>query len=230
MKKHVRTLWLSDIHLGTRWCKSKILLDFLKHHTAENLFLVGDIVDSWNKNYWYTDYTQNRVIEYLTDFSKFKSIYYIDGNHDDYHNNKQHISEVLALPVIQEASYTTLNNKNLLVIHGHQFDSFKNPSKQSIYRKLYSLMTHKNKNFFSKTFDKVVQFVLKFDLERFKNRTMKIAKNRGYDGVICGHTHNPQVAESEFGIYYNCGDWINLNHCTAVIENNEGEINLVYWK
>lgn len=142
-----RAIWISDVHLGTRWTQSELLLDFLRLHDAEYLYLVGDIVDGWQlqKN-WYWPQAQNDVVQkLLRKVRKGTKVFYIPGNHDEflrgYISHISHETTQLTTPspsfptdahhalltfggitLVREAIHTTADGRKLLVMHGDEFD------------------------------------------------------------------------------------------------------------
>ena len=122
-KAHFRSIFLSDIHLGSKGCQSKLLLDFLNNNTCENLFLVGDIIDCWrlsSKLYWPQEHS-NVFNKFLSMSRKGTKVYFITGNHDDFLRRYQPL-QLGNIELKEEHSYETFHNKNLLIIHGDQFD------------------------------------------------------------------------------------------------------------
>ncbi|MCA3849312.1 MAG: UDP-2,3-diacylglucosamine diphosphatase, partial [Burkholderia sp.] len=118
-----RTIWLSDIHLGSSGCQAPYLLDFLRHNDSEYLYLVGDIIDGWQlKKGWYWPQAHNDVVQkILRKARKGTQVVYIPGNHDE--GARQFCD--LAFGDIQvrgEAFHTTLAGKRLWIVHGDLFD------------------------------------------------------------------------------------------------------------
>src|SRR3979409_2130989 len=118
-----RTIFLSDIHLGTRGCQAELLLDFLKRNESETLYLVGDIVDGWRlKRWWYWPQSHNDVVQkIMRKARKGTNVIYIPGNHDE--AARQYCQLTFGEVHVQEdAIHTTPDGRKLLVIHGAQFD------------------------------------------------------------------------------------------------------------
>ena len=120
---HYRTVFLSDIHLGTRGCQAELLLDFLRHMTCERMYLIGDIVDGWRlKGGWYWPQTHNDVVQKLLRLArKGAAIIYIPGNHDDRVRDfcGVHFGGVV---VARDAIHQTADGRRFLVLHGDEFD------------------------------------------------------------------------------------------------------------
>ncbi len=215
-----RTLFLSDFHLGTQWCRKFDLLSFLDENTADRYYLVGDIIDEWARNYksnWYWDYWCDEIMKKFTDPKR--DVIYLPGNHDQYG-----IPLTLFPNVHISSSYrhVTANGKCFLVTHGHQEDiSVVSMS----WMKSLGLLKLANPRVDGSS-NKIMNM---FD-DRAKNRLIKKAINLGLDGIICGHTHQPMMEYVKRGetiiTYINCGDWI--RNCTAIAENFDGSFEILH--
>lgn len=237
-----KTLFLSDIHLGTRASQADMLLDFLKHNDAETIYLVGDVVDFWRIRrgaVWLQSH--NDVLQkLLRKTRKGTRIVYIPGNHDeglrDYCGQK-----FGGIEFERQAMYTTAAGKRYLVIHGDEFDVVVRYAKWLAflgdrgyefalwlnwplnfcrrqlgfgYWSLSSYLKHRVKS--------AVNFIGDFE----KNLAEE-AKRQNVDGIICGHIH--RAASHDFGDvhYVNTGDWV--ESCTAVGETADGALEMIYW-
>ena len=240
--RHFRTIWISDVHLGTRGCKSEYLLSFLKWNESDFLYLVGDIIDGWRlKNSWYWEQSHNDVIQkILRKARKGVRVVYVPGNHDaaarDY--TGLHFGGV---EVEREAIHKTADGRRLLVIHGDEFDcivryarwlallgdmgyraalSFNNRF-NSIRRRLgypyWSLsafLKHKVKN--------AVEHI-----SNFEGAIAEEAGRRNVDGVVCGHIHHAEIRDIGGVLYCNDGDWV--ESCTALVEHFDGRLEILHW-
>lgn len=215
---HYRTLFLSDFHLGTQYCQTARLLNFLDNNTADRYYLVGDIIDEWARNYssnWYWNYWCDEIMKKFTD--KDRDVIYVPGNHDQYG-----IPLTLFPNIYIGESYrhVTADGKKFLVMHGHQQDrSVLSMSwlKSLGLLKLANPRVDGTNNRIIKHFDKVA-----------KQRLVDQAIALGLDGVICGHTHDPHMQSFKHGKeikYINCGDWI--KNCTAAAEYEDGSFAIV---
>lgn len=244
MKKKVKTIFLSDIHLGSIGCKSEELLEFLKRFKFENLYLVGDIIDFWklrSKFYWTEGHS--KIIKKFLDLSKKNvKIVWILGNHDevlrDYLEYNLNFGNI---EVKNEDYYHSIKKGNLWIIHGDKFDGIVKYSKFICYvgDVLYTWLLYVNHYFnkFRNIFGFKYWSLSLFLKQKTKQAMMFIyeyekaisieCKNLGYDGVICGHIHKPEIKNINNIIYYNTGDWV--ESCSAIIEDYDGEIYLVFY-
>ncbi len=237
-----RSIWISDVHLGTRGCKAEYLLDFLKHTNCEYLYLVGDIIDGWRlKKSWYWPQAHNDVVQkLLRKARKGTRVIYVPGNHDefarDYLNNSFGEIEVLG-----EAIHETADGKRLLVIHGDEFDGVMKYARwlALVGDWAYTLALTLNHWFnwarrrlgysywsVSAYLKHRVKNAVKY-IDDFERSTAAAAKQRNADGVICGHIHHAEVDQIEGIFYGNCGDWV--ESCSALVEHLDGRIEVVFW-
>lgn len=237
-----RSLWISDVHLGTKDCKAELLNNFLKHHSAEQLYLVGDILDGWrmqNGVYWQRSFT--RVIRRLLKLSKQGTpIHYITGNHDEF--LRKYANNALDnIYLKNRCIHTTKDGRRLLVIHGDQFDGVARAHRWLKYAgdKGYDLLMFLNRGYnrwreksglgywslasFIKSRIKRAQTYI----EEYENGAAYAAGRQGYDGIICGHIHHAAIKTINGIEYYNTGDWV--ESCTALAEDQQGQIHLLQW-
>ena len=237
-----RTIWISDIHLGTRGCQAEVLLDFLKHTESETLYLAGDIVDGWRlKKSWFWAQSHNDVVQkLLRKARKGTRVIYVPGNHDealrDYTDN--HFGGVY---VVGEAIHETADGRKLLVLHGDAFDGVVRHAKWLAHLGdwAYNVVLDANTWFnlarrrlglgywslsaFLKTRVKnAVQFV-----DRFEEVVAEEARRRGVDGIVCGHIHKAEIRDIDGILYCNDGDWV--ESCTALVEHFDGRLEIVHW-
>lgn len=227
MSKKINALFLSDIHLGSKGCNAKEVLEVLKMYQPKKLFLVGDIIDGWllkKRIYWTQEYI--KLIRKILTYSKSGTdVIYIAGNHDDFlrQYTPMHLGTI---KVVNSISY-----KNYLIIHGDQFDgivqlkwlgvigSYGYELALIIDRTLKKLGYKKS---FSKMVKDKVKSAVKF-ITDFEKQLAYQAYIKGYQGVICGHIHKPEnktitVREKEIN-YLNTGDWIENNSYIIYDEN-----------
>jgi UDP-2,3-diacylglucosamine pyrophosphatase LpxH len=240
--RQYRSIFISDLHLGTRGCKAEFLLDFLKYNEADNIYLVGDIIDCWRlKKTWFWVQSHNDVVQkLLRKARKGTRVIYVPGNHDeplrDY--DGMTFGEVA---VVNEIVHVTADGKRYLVVHGDAFDGVIKYAKwlaylgDTAYHCVLTLnhwynhvrvrlgLQYWSLSAYLKT---QVKDAVKF-ISDFEDAMAAEARRQGLDGVICGHIHK---AESRMidGIHYiNDGDWV--ESCTALVEHMDGRLEIVEW-
>lgn len=239
---HYRTIWISDTHLGTRGCKAEFLLDFLRHTQCKTLYLVGDIVDGWRlKKSWYWTETQNEVVrEVLKKTRSGCQVIYVPGNHDEVLRDYTNLIFGGVL-VKEEAVHTGADGRKFLVIHGDKFDSVVKYAKWLAHLGdwAYTLLLSTNHYFnlvrrwlklpywsLSAFLKQKVKNAVEF-ISRFEEAVAQEARERGVDGVICGHIHHAEMREIDGILYCNDGDWV--ESCTALVEHENGTLEIVRW-
>ena len=239
---HVRTLFISDVHLGTRGCQAEKLLEFLRYYEADTIFLVGDIVDGWAlKSTWYWPQAHNDVVQkLLRKARKGARMIYIPGNHDEF-LRQYYGSHFGGIEVVEDTVHVTANGRHYLVIHGDLFDVVIKHARwlallgDKAYDFAIWLNTHFNavRRVFGFTYwslsrwaklkvKNAVNFIGAFELALANE-----ARRRGAEGVICGHIHHPIIRPLEGLVYVNCGDWV--ESCTAIIEHFDGRLEIIDW-
>jgi UDP-2,3-diacylglucosamine pyrophosphatase LpxH len=237
-----RTIWLSDIHLGTSGCQANFLLDFLKHNEAETFYLVGDIIDGWRlKKSWYWPQAHNDVIQkLLRKVRKGAEVFYIPGNHDEM--ARQFIGMTFGEIQIQnEMIHVTADGKRLWVTHGDLFDSVMQYAKWLAYLgdTAYTCILVVNRWFNNIRIKMGFQYwsLSQFLKHKVKNAVSFIAdfeaimareaRKRKCDGVVCGHIHKAEIREIDGLLYCNDGDWV--ESLTALVETFDGELKIIHW-
>ncbi len=239
--KH-RTVWISDIHLGTAGCNADLLLDFLKSIQPETLYLVGDIIDGWKlKRGWYWPARHNDVVRRILKLAaRGTRVIYIPGNHDEMLRPYAGLS-LGGVEIALEAIHTTADGKRFLVCHGDEFDAV------VLYHRWlawagdigYSLLLRLNVHFnrarrlfglpywsISAHIKKRVKNAVAF-IGRFEAAVAEAARLRGLDGVVCGHIHSAEIRDFSGITYLNDGDWV--ESCTALAEHSDGRIEIIDW-
>ena len=238
----LRTVWLSDVHLGSRECRVSLLLDFLRHTRCDVLYLVGDIVDIENLRksfYWPASHTE--VLRLLLKKSQEGTrIVYVPGNHD-------HELHALAgvkfggIEIAHQAIHTTRDGRRLLVTHGDQFDAVLGRRSLGVRlggfacRRLLTLnrFVHWLHDVFDRPYWSLAQHLksrfpgAKGFVERYQNATLGAAREAGVDGVVCGHIHHPAIREIDGVLYCNDGDWV--ENCSSLVETMSGRLALLRW-
>lgn len=240
--QHYRTIWISDIHLGTPGCQADALLNFLKHNESDKLYLVGDIIDGWQlRKGWYWPQSHNDVIQkVLRKARKGTRVVFIPGNHDE--AARQFCGMTFGdIPILERDVHTTADGKRLWVVHGDEFDQVVRYAKWLAYLgdTLYNFALMLNRVLnnvrirlgypywsLSQYLKHQVKNAVNFILE-FENALIHEAKHRGYDGVVCGHIHKAEIKTVDGLLYCNDGDWV--ESLTALVEKPCGTLEIVHW-
>ena len=237
-----RTIWISDIHLGSKGSQSEHLLEFLKYNDSEYLYLVGDIIDGWRlTKKWYWPQSHNDVIQkILRKARKGTKVFYIPGNHDE--GSRSFIGLTFGdIKIRNQAFHLTAKEKKLWVVHGDMFDHVIQHARWLAYigDSAYTFLLWINKwfndlrRFFKLPYWSLSQY-LKLKVKKavsfinaFETLMVKEAHRRGCDGVVCGHIHKSELKEINNLIYANDGDWV--ESLTALVEHKDGELEIVNW-
>jgi UDP-2,3-diacylglucosamine pyrophosphatase LpxH len=237
--KHYRTGWISDVHLGTRGSKADSLLEFLRQHEFETLYVVGDLIDVWQLRrgiYW--PQAHNDVIQKLLRAGrKGTRVIYIPGNHDEFVAG--FFGHFGAVEIMPRAIHTTADGRRLLVIHGHELDTVIQNIKWLAYvgdvgyqlllklnapvnaaRRMLGLGYWSLSAYVKKSVKNAVSFI-----GEFEKAIVQYARRDSVDGVVCGHIHSPVIRSIEGTAYYNSGDWV--ESLSALIEHTDGHIELI---
>lgn len=237
-----RAIFISDIHLGTRRAQTSALLEFLRETKCQQLYLVGDLIDSWAlKKSWHWDQFHNDVIQkLLRKARKGTKVVYIPGNHDE--NFRDFVNLRFGrVAVLQDTVHVSATGKRYLVLHGDKFDgviyyapwlaklgdtayewsmslnSAVNKARRRLGMPYWSLSA-----FLKFKVKKAVEFV-----SRFEEAVVREAMTRGCQGVICGHIHTPDDRMIDSIHYLNDGDWV--ESCTALVEHHDGRFEIIDW-
>jgi len=241
-KLRYRTIWISDIHLGTRGCKAGLLLDFLRETESETLYLVGDIVDGWRlKRSWYWHQTHNDVVQkVLRKARKGTRVVYVPGNHDEALRDFLDL-HFGGIHVVGEAIHVGADGRRFLVIHGDAFDAIVASYGwlAILGDRAYNFAVTVNTWFnharlalglpywsLSKYLKLKVKNAVSF-ITAFENAVAAEARRRGVDGVVCGHIHKAEIREVDGVLYCNDGDWV--ESCTALVEHFDGTLEIIDW-
>ena len=241
-RRHYRTVWISDIHLGTRGCNAALLVDFLDHVDCDHMYLVGDIIDGWRlkkRFYWPTGH--NDVVWRIMKRAKRGTrVVYIPGNHDEMFRQFAGM-DFGGVKIRKKAIHQTADGRRLLVIHGDEFDAVMLAHRwlafvgDAAYTWLMRVNTVVNKVrtrmglpywSLSKMAKHKVKNAVAF-INRFEEVVAHEAGSRGVDGVVCGHIHNAEIREIDGVTYYNDGDWV--ESCTALVEHADGMMEILHW-
>ena len=248
MMQDVKTLFLSDVHLGSRHAQTKALLQFLtdveEQSPPEKLYIIGDFIDGWKlKRKWKWNNESNLILRKILSFaSQGTEVYYVAGNHDDFLRTFMYEFQIVEfgnINVGDEYIHETADGKQLLVLHGDQFDLVTRYARWVSkvgdvgYELLLKLNTYVNavraiftdkKWSLSKAVKGKVKKAVNFvgDFEKYLS---KHSREKGCDGCVCGHIHTPEMKVWDDGfLYCNTGDWV--ESCTAIIEDSTGRLTL----
>lgn len=239
-----KSIFVSDIHLGTKFSQAEHLLDFMKDNDSENLFLVGDIIDGWalKRNFSWKQAHSDVIQKVLRKARKGTNVYFITGNHDEF--LRPFLPLVLGdrLKVSNEEEYNSIDNKKYYITHGDFFDSVSMTKRWLAVVGDYGYEFLLHLNHFLQFFRRILGIKRYWSLSKFIKENVKksvsfitdyekilaeYAKHKGYDGVICGHIHKAEIREIDGIEYKNSGDWV--ESCTALVETLEGEWKIIDW-
>lgn len=241
-RRKYRTIWISDIHLGTKGCNADLLIDFLDSVDSETMYLVGDIIDGWRlkKKFYWPDAHNDIVWRILKRAKRGTRIVYIPGNHDEMFRQFTGLN-FGGIEIRRAAFHDTADGRRLLVLHGDEFDAvmlshrwlafvgdalyhtlmganhWVNAGRRALglpYWSLSKMAKHKVKN--------AVEFIGKYE-----KVVARAAAERGVDGVVCGHIHTAEHRVFDHVEYWNDGDWV--EGCTALVEHADGRMEIVNW-
>lgn len=238
-----RSIFLSDIHLGTRGCQADCLLDFLREHESEHLYLVGDIIDFWAMGrsiQWSS--TQNTVVQKILRRARHgEKVIFIPGNHDEALREYDDTSfgDIL---IANEWVHTMADGRRFLLVHGDAFDQVTRHHRWvavlgdiaynflvgvnawlSLARRTLRIRGYWSLAGYAK---RKVKTAINFICD-FEDSVIHAVRERGLDGVICGHIHSAAIKEVDGLLYVNCGDWV--DSCTAIVEHLDGRLELIEW-
>ena len=237
-----KSLFISDVHLGTKGCQADKLLEFFKFSRSENLYLVGDIIDVWAmQKTFYWPQPHNDVIQKILRKARHGTkVFYIIGNHDEVFRKfiPMHFGDI---NIVNRVIHETQLGKKYLVVHGDAWDGVMKYAKwlSKLGSIAYGLLLRLNIviNFFRKLRGKSYWSLAKFLKYKVKNAVKYIgeyertvsdyAKRKNYDGIICGHIHHAEDQNFDGINYLNCGDWV--ESCTALAEKYDGTFEIIYW-
>jgi UDP-2,3-diacylglucosamine pyrophosphatase LpxH len=237
-----RTLFISDVHLGARGSQAERLLDFLRVHDAETIYLVGDIIDGWAlKSNWHWPQSHNDFVQkMLRRVRKGAKIFYIPGNHDEFLRS-YYGTHFGGIEVVEQVVHEGLDGKRYLVIHGDLFDLVVQNARWLAHLgdKAYDFAIQSNRlvNMFRRMFGFPYWSLSQWAKQKVKNAVNYIgafeqtlageARRHNADGVICGHIHYATIRDHDGIHYMNCGDWV--ESCTALVEHHDGRFEILSW-
>lgn len=241
-RRRFRTIWISDVHLGTRGCNAELLIDFLDSTDSATLYLVGDIIDGWRlKRRFYWPTAHNDIVwRVLKRARRGTRIVYIPGNHDEMFRQFTGLS-FGGVEIRRKAIHETADGRKLLVLHGDEFDAimlahrwlaFVGDAAYGLLMRLNVAVNLVRRRLglpywsLSKTAKHKVKNAVAF-IGHFEQVVAHEAGTRGVDGVVCGHIHTAEMREIGGIAYYNDGDWV--ESCTALVEHEDGRMEVLHW-
>lgn len=242
--RRVRAIFISDVHLGSRACQAESLLDFLRTHEAEYLYLVGDIVDFWAMSrgiHWTS--AQNTVVQKMLRRARHgEKVLLIPGNHDEA-LREYHRTSFGDIVVANEHIHVTADGRHFLLLHGDEFDQVTRHHRWvALLGDIgYNLLVRLNgwlsllrrtlrrpgywslAGYAKRRVKKALSFI-----GDFEDSVLRAVRERRLDGAICGHIHSAAIKHVDGLTYGNCGDWV--DSCTAIVEHLDGRLELVEWR
>ena len=235
-----RSIFISDVHLGSYGCQAEKLLNFLQNTTCDQLFLVGDIIDGWQMRgrvYW--PESHERVMKQLLEIAKTGTkVRYITGNHDEFLRNYGAL-QFDTIEIVDEYRLRNKDGREFLVIHGDQYDVITKYARwistlgdvgynlllriNVVVNKVRSLLGYDYWSFSKWVKDSVKQAVSY--VGDFEATVASVCNQRGYAGIICGHIHKAANREVGGVRYLNCGDWV--ESCTAILHTHDGQFQVI---
>jgi len=240
--RRYRTVWISDLHLGTPGCQAVALLEFLREVECEQLFLVGDIIDGWQlRRSWYWPQAHNDVVQkLLRKARKGCRVVFIPGNHDEF--ARKYLGHNFGgIEVAKEWVHETADGRKLWITHGDLFDGVIQCAKwlahvgDTLYELTLKLNRHLNSlrarlglpywslsKYLKLKVKRAVSFISDFEVA-----VAREARKRGVHGVVCGHIHHAELREIDGILYANDGDWV--ESLTALVEHADGQLEILDW-
>ncbi|HTU09890.1 MAG TPA: UDP-2,3-diacylglucosamine diphosphatase [Allosphingosinicella sp.] len=241
-RRRYRTIWISDIHLGTRGCNDRLLIDFLDHVDSDTLYLVGDIIDGWRlKKRFYWPERHNAIVRrFMKRAKRGTRVVYIPGNHDEMFRQFSGMN-FGGVEIRKKAIHVTADGRRLLVLHGDEFDAimlahrwlaFAGDAAYNFLLKMNVVVNAVRRRFnlpywsLSKHAKHKVKNATQF-ISRFEETVAHEAARLKVDGVVCGHIHTAETRQFGDVAYYNDGDWV--EGCTALVEHHDGRMEILHW-
>ncbi|WP_165855380.1 UDP-2,3-diacylglucosamine diphosphatase [Marinobacter sp. JSM 1782161] len=237
-----RSVFISDVHLGSADCQAEYLLDFLDNVRCETLYLVGDIIDliAMQRRVHFPKSHQEVVQRLVRIAADGTRVIYVPGNHDEFLRN--FCGQTLAgIQLLHKAVHTTADGRRFVVCHGDQFDQVVrcSPLLLLVGDRAHGLLLRLNRWFNlwrklrKKPYWSLAAWVktrigqAKAFIQRFEMAALTAAERGQYDGYICGHIHSAGFRQGTGGLYCNDGDWV--EHCTALVEGFDGSLDILHW-
>jgi len=236
----VRTVWISDLHLGTPGCQADAVLEFLRDVDCETLYLVGDIIDGWQlRRTWYWPQSHNDVVQkLLRKARKGTRVVFVPGNHDEF--ARHYVAHNFGgVDVVEDCVHVTADGRKLWVTHGDLFDGVIQCAKwlayvgDTAYEFTLKVNRHYNRlrarmglpywslsSYLKLKVKRAVSYVSDFEVA-----VAREARKRGVQGVVCGHIHHAEMRDIDGILYCNDGDWV--ESLTALVEHADGRLEIL---
>lgn len=239
--RQIRTIFVSDVHLGCMHSRASEFLEFLNSHEPESLYLVGDLIDGWKlRKKWRWPQVYNAIFDRVEELSsKGTEIFYTPGNHDNFLRDFGKRFGFVTLS--DEFVHTTADGRRFLIIHGDQFDKFETGAQwlsvlasfaydvlltaNTLFNRLLKRKGQKKYALSSAVKSRVKQ-LMRF-ISHYELKLAGHARERLCEGIICGHIHSPNILDIDGVNYCNTGDWV--EHCSALVEYGDGKMEIVYY-
>lgn len=242
--RSVRSLFVSDLHLGFRYSRAREFLEFLNRYRPENLYIVGDFIDGWylSKNWHWCTACDEIILKLVHLAESGTRIFLTIGNHDRFLSSpmlKSLVRFSRTVELSDQFLHVSASGKDFIVIHGDQFDEMEHasPALASILCWLYEWMLFANQ-FWARvacshssgqqSLACRIRMRLRICLQHlrtYQHKAIHFARRQGCHGIICGHIHSPKFLEIEGVTYINTGDW--LENCSACVEDHDGRFSIV---
>ena len=236
---HYRSVWISDVHLGTRGSQAGALLGFLRTFDCDTLYVVGDLIDIWAMKrgvFWTQDHS-DVIQKILRKGRKGSKIIYIPGNHDE--RITDFTGDYANVHIQPRAFHTTVDGRRLLVAHGHELDTvvqnmgwlahvgdigcqllLRLNTPVNFLRRLFGRGHWSLSAYVKSSVKNVVNFI-----GGFEESMVHFASDADAQGIICGHIHTAAIRKIKGLDYYNTGDWV--ESLTALVEETDGRMKLL---
>lgn len=241
-RRRYRTIWISDVHLGTKGCNAELLIDFLDSVDSDTMYLVGDIIDGWRlKKKFYWPAAHNDIVwRILKRAKRGTRIVYIPGNHDEMFRQFTGLN-FGGVEIRRAAFHDTADGRRLMVLHGDEFDAVMLAHRwlaflgDALYNVTMALSRRVNavrRQFglpywsLSKIAKHKVKNAVEF-ISRYEQIVARAAAQRRVDGVVCGHIHTAEFRMFDGIEYWNDGDWV--EGCNALVEHFDGRMEILHW-
>ena len=240
--RQFRSIFISDVHLGTPDCQAGYLLDFLRSTRCETLFLVGDIVDleaMRERAYWPVSHA--RIVgELFAIAARGTRVVYVPGNHD-FPLRGLTGARFAGLEILRVAEHVGADGRRYRVTHGDEFDHAGHGRRWLTW---LGERTHRGLRWCNRSLARARRGMglpylplsiaaktrsataMSF-INDFEQSAVRRLAERGFDGQICGHIHFGNIRRIDDALYLNCGDWV--EHCTALVEEDDGAMKLIHW-